>query len=84
MKRVSELRIRSLRRERNTELVQRMRQGEQLSSFNSFASWYPPRPIIQKDCGAIEQLYGEGVTALHQLPKVDGMGTQALKPVRLA
>jgi hypothetical protein len=35
-----------------------MRAGENLASFNSQASWYPPRPNIEKDQQALERLYG--------------------------
>lgn len=50
-----------LRQERNTELLRRMANGEKLSSFNSIDSWYPPRPITEKDEEAINQLYGSNV-----------------------
>jgi hypothetical protein len=58
MKKVTEIRSKNLRRDRNTELLRRMRSGEQLTSFNSNASWFPPRPIIEKDSRAIRQIYG--------------------------
>ncbi len=51
----------NLRQERNTELLRRMVNGEKLSSFNSVDSWYPPRPIVEKDEQAINQLYGGDV-----------------------
>lgn len=52
--------IRDLRRQHNQELIRRMRNGESLTSFDSKASWYPPRPIIEKDKEAIERLYQGG------------------------
>jgi len=64
MKKVTGLRSQNLRQDRNTELVRRMRTGEQLTSFNSYSSWFPPRPIIEKDEGAIRKLYGKAATAL--------------------
>ena len=48
----------SLRRERNAELLRRMRNGDSLTSYDSAASWFPPRPIIEKDEKAMQQLYG--------------------------
>ncbi len=47
-----------IRRERNAELLRRMKNGEVLTSYESAASWFPPRPIIEKDRRAIERLYG--------------------------
>ncbi len=58
MKKVTELRSRNLRQDRNSELVRRMRNGDTLTSFNSQSSWFPPRPVIEKDPNAIHQLYG--------------------------
>ncbi len=58
MKKVTELRSRNLRQDRNSELVRRMRNGDSLTSFNSQSSWFPPRPTIEKDPNAIHQLYG--------------------------
>ena len=45
------------RRQHNADLLRRMRAGETLTSFDSRASWFPPRPIIQKDQGEIARLY---------------------------
>ena len=59
MKKITEIRSRNLRKERNSELVRRMRNGEQLSSFSSTGSWFPPRPTIEKDKTAINKLYGQ-------------------------
>jgi hypothetical protein len=58
MKKITELKSRNLRQDRNVELVRRMRNGEQLTSFDSQSSWYPPRPTIEKDPSAISKLYG--------------------------
>lgn len=49
--------IGDLRRQRNHELLRRMRTGESLTSFDSKASWYPPRPIIAKDKAEMARLY---------------------------
>ncbi|MEZ4743758.1 MAG: hypothetical protein R3B45_15155 [Bdellovibrionota bacterium] len=47
-----------LRKKHNLELIRRMREGDPLKSFDSQASWYPPRPIIAKDEKALAELYG--------------------------
>ncbi|MCX6128971.1 MAG: hypothetical protein NTX25_07890 [Proteobacteria bacterium] len=84
MKKITEYNSRSLRRERNSELLRRMRNGDQLASFNSQASWFPPRPIIQKDSLAIQELYGEDVAQL----QAEGLNGTAnvpdMMPLRLA
>ncbi len=64
MKKVTELRSRNLRQERNSELVRRMRGGDSLTSFDSQSSWFPPRPTIEKDQSAIKRLYGRAAKAL--------------------
>lgn len=86
MRKITEIRSKSLRKERNNELVRRMRGGEQLSSFNSFSSWFPPRPTIEKDSGALEKLYGASVTPLNQLSNVnsEAMTHESVCPLRLA
>ena len=71
MKKVTELRSGNLRQDRNSELVRRMKTGEQLTSFNSQSSWYPPRPIIEKDQSAIHKLYGEAAIALQGIPQAE-------------
>ena len=62
MKNLSHGKSSNLRRERNLDLIRRMQNGESISSFNSLASWYPPRPIIEKNDEAIAKLYGDNVT----------------------
>jgi hypothetical protein len=86
MKKVTELRSRNLRHDRNSELVRRMRTGEQLTSFNSQSSWFPPRPIIEKDQGAIHKLYGKAEAALQSLPSAENMqkDSDSLSPLQLA
>ncbi len=46
-----------IRRSHNSELLRKMRNGESLTSFDSKASWFPPRPMIEKDKDAIMRLY---------------------------
>ena len=35
-----------------------MRQGESLNRFDAQESWFPPRPVIEKDEKALSKLYG--------------------------
>ena len=49
-----------LRTTHNRELIKRMQDGDSLSSFDSQSSWYPPRPILEKDKDAVSRLYGAG------------------------
>ncbi len=51
--------LEQLRKERNQELVRKMRAGESLSSFDSQASWFPERPKIEKNLEALQKLYGK-------------------------
>ena len=46
-----------IRKARNEQLIRRMKSGEPLWSYDSKASWFPPRPIIEKDPEAIKKLY---------------------------
>lgn len=59
MKKISMLQIHSLRKQRNSHIVERLRNGDSLSSFNSQASWFPPRPLVDKDRDALQRLYGK-------------------------
>lgn len=45
------------RKQRNEQLIRRMKAGEPLWSYDSKASWFPPRPVIEKDPQAIKRLY---------------------------
>jgi hypothetical protein len=49
-----------IRKKHNEQLIRRMKSGEPLWSYDSKASWFPPRPIIEKDPEAIKRLYKEG------------------------
>jgi hypothetical protein len=46
-----------LRKKRNEDVIRRMKSGEALWTYDSKASWFPPRPIIEKDKDAIARLY---------------------------
>jgi hypothetical protein len=52
----------SIRKKHNEDLIRRLRAGEPLQRFDSRASWFPPRPIIEKDDKAIAKLYSTGAT----------------------
>jgi thiol-disulfide isomerase/thioredoxin len=85
MKKVTEIKSRNLRKERNADLLRRMRNGEQLASFNSYASWFPPRPIIQKDMHALQELYGNDVVAMNaQGESRETSPSMDMMPLRLA
>ena len=85
MKKVTEYKSRNLRRERNSDLVRRMRSGESLSSFNAFSSWYPPRPVIEKDSDALHRLYGEEAVPLNRVKsEQENSLKHGMRPVRLA
>lgn len=58
-----------LRSDRNRNLIQRMKDGEELNQFDAQASWFPPRPIIKKDKNAISKLYGSGNTLSAAAPR---------------
>ncbi len=61
MKRESDDKRLKQRKDHNQEILKRMAAGEPLWAFDSKASWFPPRPVIQKDPKAIGQLYGAEV-----------------------
>lgn len=46
-----------IRKKHNEQLIRRMKSGEPLWSYDSKASWFPPRPMIEKDPEAIKRLY---------------------------
>lgn len=72
---------RDLRRQHNAELIRRMRNGESLTSFDSKASWYPPRPIIQKDKAEMARLYGSQGNSVQ---KVQGTSPEGENVVKLS
>lgn len=66
-----------LREEHNKDLIRRMRNGEPLTSFNSESSWFPPRPIIEKNTEALSKLYGEEKEEMK--PAAEKKGARVLK-----
>lgn len=67
------------RREHNQDLLRRMRSGESLRTVDSRSSWFPPRPIIEKDQEAISRLYNLNATGPHQLSDQDAGPTDEPK-----
>merc|ERR1712176_732278 len=63
--------VQGLRKERNSDVIRRMKNGDQLSSFNSYSSWFPPRPIIEKDSSAVKDLYGTTPRVLRNINSLD-------------
>lgn len=51
------------RKRHNEQLIRRMKSGEPLWSYDSKASWFPPRPMIEKDPDAIKRLYDGSTTS---------------------
>ncbi len=48
------------RRQRNAALLERMKNpADNLSAYDPRATFFPPRPLIQKDREAVERLFGE-------------------------
>jgi hypothetical protein len=54
-----------IRKKHNMDLIRRMRDGDPLKSFDSRASWFPPRPVIEKDEKAVAKLYGKAKGRRH-------------------
>lgn len=67
------------RKDHNQEILKRMAAGEPLWAFDSKASWFPPRPVIQKDPKAIGQLYGGGVKGTEPDGESAGSGEESPK-----
>jgi hypothetical protein len=49
--------LKKKRDERNRDIVERMKRGESLTSFNTKNSWFPPRPVIEKNKEVLKLLY---------------------------
>lgn len=67
------------RREHNQDLLRRMRSGESLRTVDSRSSWFPPRPIIQKDQEAISRLYNLNTADANQGSALDAVPTDEPK-----
>jgi hypothetical protein len=46
------------RKDFNADIIKRLKAGDALQD-PSILTWYPPRPIIQKDPHAVKTLYGD-------------------------
>jgi len=47
------------RKERNKNLIERMKRDEPLNLYEPTSTFFPPRPVIAKNKKDIERLYGE-------------------------
>ena len=74
----------SLRKSHNKDLIRRMENGEPLSAFNSQASWFPPRKIIEKDRAAVKQLYGETIDPRLNKSETEQNDSPNSRPIRPA
>ena len=48
-----------IRKKHNSEILNKMKGGDPLTSFNSMDSWFPPRPKIEKDKELMGKLYSD-------------------------
>jgi hypothetical protein len=46
------------RKRKNADVISRMRSGDPLVLIPSSATWFPPRPLVEKDKESIKKLYG--------------------------
>ena len=69
------------RREHNRDLLRRMRNRDSLNTDESRASWFPPRPMIQKDPDAIHRLYStdESTGGVPGTPQASGAQETGVK-----
>lgn len=59
-----------LRDQRNQDILKRMNEGDPLTSYDGSSSWFPPRPIIEKNTQEMARVYDSaGSTAIK--PKTD-------------
>lgn len=47
-----------LRERRNAEMIRRLKAGDTFTAVDAYDTWYPPRPINEKDMDAVCRLYG--------------------------
>ena len=57
--RAQEIKAASNRKTHNEDLIKRYRNGDSLCAVDGKSTWFPPRPIIEKDADAIKKLYGD-------------------------
>lgn len=73
-----------IRRQHNQDLIRKMRNGESLTSFDSKASWYPPRPSIEKDKREMARLYNDGAPEyLKAGSRSEQRPTEAQRPLKV-
>ncbi len=77
----------NLRKARNAEILRKLDNGESISSFNSQSSWFPPRPVIEKDPTAVKRLYGakpdKRLSHSDERLDTESISNQASRPIRL-
>lgn len=82
MKKITYIQIQQMRSKRNKDLINRMNSGETLSNYSNTNSWFPNRPIIEKDGEAIDKLYKENEKSkISASKKGSGPRTSSLKLV---
>lgn len=57
------------RKARNRDLLLRMQSGDALQSYSTEASFFPPRPMVEKDKEAMRRLYKIEVRPLREVDK---------------
>ena len=63
--------VEGLCKERKSDVIRRMNNGDQLSSFNSYSSWLPTIPIIEKDSSSVKDLYSTTPRVLQNVNTLD-------------
>lgn len=57
------------RKEMNESIIRRLKAGESLQEPASL-TWFPPRPLIEKDKDKIKNLYGNDVKVVGSKPNL--------------
>lgn len=58
-KRIEDLK-KAKRAEKNRDLIERMKAGENLALYDPADTFFPPRPLVEKNKDAIRRLYSNG------------------------
>lgn len=61
--------IKEKRKNRNKDLIERLKRGESTQLIPTQMTWYPPRPIIKKDNEIVKQLYGDTAKVIGESKK---------------
>lgn len=57
-----------IRKKHNSDILNKMKGGDPLTSFNSMDSWFPPRPKIEKDKELMGKLYSDSPKKSSTIP----------------